>query len=314
MTLDPWNNWLLMALFAPMAYAVSCIVDVCCVGERIFRVPSDGPMVSCLFSVIPLGLVVLNVGGWDVVAPYAVVPALLSGVGYFLQIYFYFRALFLENDASNAGVFSSLGVLFVPVLSFLLLGERLAPVTYLAIVIASGGAVILVRGFVSRAAHRSVWMLVTSVLFGSLSMVTDAWVFDHMAYWNGVLLTAGGSFLCAVVVLLARSSGRKRILVTCGRFGWLFLLAEGLHLTGALASQRAVATTPSVSLVALVECSEPLFVMTLGFLLAAAARCRGVAAAGLLTALTLQTASLRAKCGALLLISTAIVMSQVGVL
>jgi hypothetical protein len=39
-----------------------------------------------------------------------------------------------------------------------------------------------------------------------------------------------------------------------------------------------------------------------------------VAAAGLLTALTLQTASLRAKCGALLLISTAIVMSQVGVL
>jgi len=63
MELDVWNNWMLMALLTPALWVVSCIIDVCFVGERIFRFPSDGPIISGLFCVLPFFVLATEVWG-----------------------------------------------------------------------------------------------------------------------------------------------------------------------------------------------------------------------------------------------------------
>ncbi len=308
---DIYNNWLLMALLAPLAFSISCVVDVCCVGERIFRYPSDGPIVSCLFWVLPLSVVLLGVGGWHYVTLENSMPALLSGLCYFLQIYFYYRALFVENDASRAEVFNSLSVLFVPVLAFVLIGEKLSPVLYVAISLALAGVIILLRGILSSAGRTSVLLLTVSVFFGSLSMVLDAWVFDQMPYWNGVILTALGSFLSALGVAITSRRRSRRIIALCWRLGWLFMLAELIHLFGAVAGQRATAIGPSVSLVALAECTQPLFVMALSLLLAAGARYGSRISLDMRQALALQTIGAPAKFASMSLIGLAVFITQI---
>ena len=256
-----WNNWLLMALLTPALWAVSCVIDTCFVGERIFRDPSDGPVISGLFCVLPLFTAFSKIDGWEVVTASATWPALLAGVCYFLHLYFVFRALFSINDASCSETFNTLTVFFVPILAFLLLGERLRPIYYVAILLALTGILLLIRYHLSGVPRRAIAFLMIAVLSISLSMVLQAWVFDHMPYWNGVLLFSVGTFLTALLVFSVQRTRRVRLVRMCRRYGPIFLIAELLQLAAVLASQRATDIGPSVSFVAVIESSLPLFIM-----------------------------------------------------
>ncbi|HNP61645.1 MAG TPA: hypothetical protein PKM72_12450 [Nitrospirales bacterium] len=313
MELDVWNNWMSMALLTPALWAVSCIIDVCFVGERIFRFPSDGPIISGLFCVLPFFVLATEVGGWEPVTLRTSWPALLAGACYFLHLYFVFRALFTMNDASCSETFNTLSVLFVPVMAFVLLGERLDPIYYFAIVLALGGIFVLIRYHLSGVHRHAVVLLTVAVLCISLTMVLQAWVFEQMGYWNGVVLFSLGTFLTALIVGGVQRRRRQRILGLCWRFGGIFLVAELLQLAAVLASQRATAIGPSVSIVAVVECSLPLFVMVFsaGLLLS---RYRKSLSPAICDTLRLQMTSSPVKLTSVTLILIAILIVQITVI
>ena len=62
-----WNNWMLMALLTPALSALSCLIDVYCVGRRIFRFPSDAPVISGIFCLVPLIVLGVEVGEWETI-------------------------------------------------------------------------------------------------------------------------------------------------------------------------------------------------------------------------------------------------------
>ncbi|WP_454063296.1 hypothetical protein [Candidatus Nitrospira salsa] len=256
-----WNNWLLMAWLTPAFWAVSCLIDVRCIGERVFRYPSDGPIISGLFCVLPLALLFAELGDWEAVTFSLTWPALLAGVCYFLHLYFIFRALFTINDASCSEIFNTLTVFFVPIMAFAMLGERLAPIYYVAIVLALLGILVLIRFHLSGFHRLAIAWLTLAVISISLTMVLQAWVFEHMGYWHGIVLFAMGTFVTALFICSLQRTRLQRIVGLCRRFWKIFLLAELLQLAAVLASQRATDIGPSVSFVAVVECSLPLFVM-----------------------------------------------------
>ncbi|GJL52667.1 MAG: hypothetical protein NPIRA01_38940 [Nitrospirales bacterium] len=196
-----WNNWLLMAWLTPAFWAVSCLIDVRCIGERVFRYPSDGPIISGLFCVLPLALLFAELGDWEAVTFSLTWPALLAGVCYFLHLYFIFRALFTINDASCSEIFNTLTVFVVPVMAFAMLGERLAPIYYVAIVLALLGILVLIRYHLSGLHRLAIAWLTLAVISISLTMVLQAWVFEHIAYWNGIVLFAIGTFVTALFYL-----------------------------------------------------------------------------------------------------------------
>ncbi len=313
MGVDPWNNWMVLAMTTPALWAISSIIDICFVGERIFRFPSDGPVISGLFGLLPLTVLGLHVGEWEAISLVAGAAAVLAGVCYFLHMYFVFKALFTINDVSCSEIFNMLSVLVVPFLAFLLLGEQLSPMHYLAISLAFGGIVALIRGYLVGGNRWVVILLMIAVVSISVSMVIQAWVFTQMSYWHGVTLFSSGSLLTALILLGVKRERRRRIISLLRRFGRIFLVVEAVEMTAVLFWQRATAMSPSVSFVAVLECSLPVFVMAFSFgLLAISHRWKTVTPV-VREALRLQIAATPVKLLSLTMILAAIVILQATV-
>ena len=256
-----------MALLTPALWSIACVIDVCFVGENTYKSPFDGAIVSGLFCIVPILIILSQLSGWGLITVLSVAMALIAGAAYFLHVLFYFKALFAMNDASHVEIFNSLSVLFVPLFAFVFLNERLVPMYYAAIILAFIGVVILIRYNLSALARKTVGLLLASVIFVSIAMVIQSWVFKQMDYWNGALLFLVGNFSAAVLLACVKNARRVRVLTLCRRFWPIFALAESIEIAAVLSSQRATDIGPSVSLVAVVECSLPAFIMLLSALL-----------------------------------------------
>lgn len=310
MTLAVLDNWVFMALFATGAWALSCVIDVCFVSNGVYGKASDGPAIAGLFCIVPM---VVSTGSleWNSVHWAVAIVGVLSGVAFLLHIYLYFKALFLLNDAVNAEIFNTLGVLFVPVLAFGLLGERLAWPNYVAIAIAALGILVLIRCQLSRLSNNVIGYLVASVVVVSLMMVMQAWVLRHTNYATAVWLFSSSAFVAVVLIFGIRRKSRLRIGNMCRQFGALFVLVNLLELAAVLGSQRATDLGPSVSLVALIECSLPIFVLIFSGLFALFAdRWMPVRFIALRSALSLQIIAAPSKLASMFLIVFAIGLMQ----
>ena len=311
MTFALADNWIVMALFATGAWALSCVLDVFCVSNGIYRKVTDGPLVVGLFCLVPAVLT----GPWvridDVTLSLAAVAS-LSALAFLLHVYFYFKALFELTDAVNAEIFNTLGVVVVPALAFVLLGERLGALNYVAIAVAAGGILLLVRYQVRRMSWPVIASLGASVLFVSMMMVLQAWALDRAAFVTVVFVFSSAAFVSVLVVFAVRRRERRRVTQVCRRFGALFVCLQLLEIGAVLASQRATDVGPSVSLVALLECSLPVFVMLFSWLFVFGADLWGHRqAVAFRSALALQTFAAPSKLVSMTIIVFAIFLVQV---
>lgn len=309
--MEIWNNWVLMGLLAAAAWALSCVVDVCFIGEGIYREPVDGPLTAGVFCVIPLLLYDVPVDAKQT-ANGAAWVAMGAGFCFLLHLYFNFKALFEMNDATNAEIFNTLSVILVPIMAFALLGEVLGVLSYLAIALSVAGILLLIRFQVGRLTVRVAAYLAASVLFVSLMMVMQAWVLEFMDYSAAVWWFSLAAVI-GVAMLLLRSTLRHRLAYFARRYGLVLAAVQMLEFGGVLGSQRATDVGPSVSLVALLECSLPLFVMLFSWLLLAT-RPPGIGTSSprVRSALVAQTAAYPAKLTSLALIVVAIGLVQIG--
>ncbi|MGB5586470.1 MAG: hypothetical protein WBN78_01775 [Gammaproteobacteria bacterium] len=307
-----WENWILLALLAAIGWAISCIIDVCFVGGRIFREPSDGPVITGLFCLIPLALLLPRIQDWNAMSVSVIGAASVAGLCYFLHVYFYFRALLAMNDGSRAEIFNNLCVLFVPVLAFILLGEELQPIYYLALGLALGGVLLLTRWEIAGVNRRATGCLVISVVCMSLSMVLQASVFDQTDYVSGISVFFLTTFVVAVLVTVSKRARRRRITHLCRRFGILFVGVQLLDMVAVMASQRATDMAPAVSLVAMVECALPVFVMAFSSTILLLSKMSRHVSTQVHDALVMQTSGWPMKLISLLLISGAIAIVHFG--
>ena len=304
--MELWDNWLFMALLVPTTWALSCILDICFVSNRIYRSPSDGPIIAGFFCVLPLFAIATHVISWHDLTLDIAMLAGLAGISYFLHVYFYFKALFILNDAPSAEIFNTLSVLFVPLFAFFLLDERLPSVIYLAIAIAFTGAAVLMRYSLFKAKNRIIACFLMAVIFISLSMVLQARVLQQLDYWHAVILFSAATFSTATIVAALQHKRWRHLKTICWRFSGVFIVAECLQLAAILASQRATDIGPSVSLVAIIETSLPLFIIAFSCIFIVFSRFFQLFSQETRQALALQTVSLEAKIIAFLLIGLAI--------
>lgn len=302
-----WENWLGLALLTAGAWAASCIIDVCFVGVRLFRRPGDACVITGLFCLVPLVLLMPSAAFQMRYAdPVPALCAMLAGTAYLLHVYFYFRALFLVNDASSAEVFNSLCVLFVPLLAFVLLGERLPQHQYLALGLAVVGVAVLVGRQLDGASARVVIQLAASVTCMSVAMVLQARAYERLDFATGTSWFLLAAFVAALTLTLCNASRRRRVGTLCTRFGPVFVVVELIEVAAVIGSQRATDIAPSVSLVALAECALPVFVICFSALILLLARGRLPQRVG--ATLAMQTRAWGTKVLSIALIGSAIVL------
>lgn len=269
------QNWLLMALLTPVIWAIVCLLDGYLTGSQIYRKPSDGMLVSCLFCLAPAVLTfspdlisskttILETG-----LPFA---AIAAGLSFVVHLYFYFRTLQCFNDVSGAETFSSLSVLIVPLFAWLLLDELLPSQYYLAFALAAVGVLIQCLPVIKALGITMLINLVVSVLSVSLSMVLQASALQTHGFAASTFSFNLTCFLVAAIAVATRSKIRQRLIVLIRRAPLLLLIGEVLGVMSVLSSHRATQIAPSVSVVALVECLLPLIIILLSFLVLAANR------------------------------------------
>lgn len=270
-----WNNWLLIALIPPLLYAVVALFDAWFVDRQIYPSARDATIISALFGALPLLLPLAGIVEIHVHSPVVAAVAVGSGVLFAIHSYFYVAALFRRNDTVLAETIMNLSVLFVPVLAFLLLDERLSRAHYFGIGFA--GLAVMVMYRVSKpGSSRSpagCWLLMASMALFSLVLIAGDWTYARMDFWSGFMLFTLGILLVAIVLLL---TGPRRQVFRVIRVNWKpFLLLEGLTTLGILCSMRAVDISPSATFVAITECLGAYFILGISLLVLWGSRAAG---------------------------------------
>ncbi len=353
-----WDNWFLMALLNPVAWAIGCLLDVFLIDRKIYRKPIEPIVVSGLFFYIPLVFTLCSsslsavetVGlgpdqllsipdqavsttvykhesfsdvmvpetlqhtpleSSNAFSPTGVLFAVLAALLLIMHLYFYYKVLFVINDVCKLEAFNLLSVVLVPVMSILLFGERLAAIQYAAIVVATLGVSVLIHSHRGSERGKVVVYSSVSVLTVSLSMIClvqahDQSQSDTVMAWYFLTFVIGG-----IVPLLVNMRLRIRVLVLLRVFIVLFFATEIIQIAALVASQRAIDLQGSASMVALVECALPLFVILFSAASLLIVRTFYKTRIGISNVLALQVAEIKDKSLSMLLIGLSIVITQI---
>lgn len=278
------NYWLLISIMAPMFWAMVNIIDVYFV-DGVYADELDGTIIFGLFQIIPsmllpffiktdvlAKLVGFQAGHFSIDSSLAL--ALLGGFLFTSAFFFYFKALFNQNDVALLQVLWNLAVVIVPIVMFVFLGERLPLYGYIGMIITLFGATLISfsEKLKTKCSSKYIAIMMGAVLLLSLSMVTEERVYsslNHMGYGNqgfliGFLFFSIGSFLGGLFFIFYGKRNPTSLII---KYYKIFFVAEGLTFLGTLASQRAIDVSPSVSYVATVETFVPVFVLVFSLLI-----------------------------------------------
>ena len=261
-----WHGWLWVTFAVPIFYALDCVLDVFFVGKNIYRNAVHATILTGLFYVVFL-LALLPLHDQFIKPEFEIlVMGIANGVFYLLHIYFYFRALFSLNDASNLECILGFSVLLVPLLAFVFLGQELTNAQYLGISIAAIGVITLAIVSISKGAFlSSLTTLSGAVILLSITFVIQDEVFRHVNFYTGLVLFIAGKIIAAIILWIG--SDVKGIIKDTYRHGSLFLFSQFLGVCAVIFLQRAINISPSVTLVAAIETTTPLFIMLFSLLL-----------------------------------------------
>lgn len=262
---DTWNLWLPVAFLAPILWALVNIIDVYFVGE-VFDDELDGTVIMGIFQITPwLAVFFIPFSFPDVGVS---LMALVAGFLYLTSMYFYFKALFVTNDATVVSIFWNFSILLLPVASFIVLGEKLTLIQYTGLFVAFTGASLVSfnRKIKERNLTKMFFIMMGSVGFLSLSMAISGKVYNLVGFLDGFLMFSLGSFMGGLFFLFLRNikskkKQRKKIILLQKKYFIWFFIAEVLTLLGIVFSQRAIDLSPSVSFIAAIESAQAFFIL-----------------------------------------------------
>lgn len=303
--MDITENWLLMAVVTPTFWAACCVLDSCLIGDNIYRRPSDGAIVSCLFCLVPI-LFSLSIGTPEIVAIVGdkdiPMMSIVAGLAFAVHLFYYFRTLHKLNDVSGAETFISLSVLIVPFFAWILLGERLPGHFYLAFFIAASGVLLQCLPVIRKVGLTLfINMLITTTAV-SLSMVLQSSALESHGFIVSTVFFNLTVFCVAIVFVVANSRVRSRVINIFRNFPIILITGEVLSVLAVLSSHRATQFGPSVSIVALIECLLPLIIIALSSALISVNRYCPLLSNQLQSTLSLQLQGMQMKVGALSLL------------
>ncbi len=256
------NNWLLVSVMAPALWALVNIIDLF-FAEDVYKDEYDGTIISGLFSGIPWLLFPFA----KVVFPQFQISILAVASGYLfgMSIFFYFRAIYKTKDMALIQTLWMMSAVLVPILAYLVLGEKLTLTQYAGSTIVFAAAVSLsAEGSTRKDLCKILPSMVGAILLLSISMIGQKVVYTNKSeFFGGFLMFSLGSFSAGFTVLVIRMVlGKTSHLWAMSRKNaGKFLGAESLQLIGVFCSQRAIDISPAVSFVAVIESLLPAFVI-----------------------------------------------------
>lgn len=272
-------NWLQFAFIAPILWAIVFVIDTFLV-EHVYSDEIDGSVIFGSFQLVPWLLVPFGMIDFVPLGFRETVMAMAAGMLLLFSVFFYFKSLFVLNDAALMQILWNLAVPVVPFLSWAIARETLLATHYAGIGLAFCGTV----SFIFKKGGDMHFSRVTIPMFGAVMCLSLYLVVNKEVYrtspdfWSVFLLFSLGAALGAAILLLF---DKKKIKERLGgivgfdrKYFVVFLLAETLTALGVLSSQKAISLTPSVAFVAVIESVTPVIGMAISFIIVLLLRTR----------------------------------------
>ena len=305
------DGWLFFAWMVPVAWGLAALIDVLMIEWDIYQSPVQATAISGLVVAVPLLVAVTPFAALEQLDMTSVAVGICSGICYALHLHYFYKAVFIANDAAHTEAFMNIEVVVVPVLAFLFLGESLGGSSYLSIVLAAFGVIVLnweTQRIVASQRYL-IQLLTIAVMISSIAFILQDILFDLTSYRTALVCYSIG-VLAGITPLLLQQGIRR----TCGRllqYAVPVFFAEVFAVIATLSSMRAIASSPPVSLVAVIETFRPLVIMTICFLMWIAMRHAGLGYERTLAALRMQFSGSFRKLFACTLLSCGVFLASV---
>lgn len=263
---------IIAALLAPMLFAIVNHSDQMLVEKT----ASQWGLIifSSLFGFFSLllAIIIVLITQSSLILPwYQVVILVISGFLEIIWIYWYLKALAEDHIHSVVSWFQMIPV-FIAVLSMLFLKEVISPVSWIGIVVAVIGAMILSYDWSTVGVFKikpTLYMLASAGIVAIGSVLYKYAAIDTLSFWVGMVWVQLGVFLTGIILLLIPSKKHEFMLMMrenkkhviklsvlneiCNLAGLMFVLYASFHMP--------------LHLVYALGALQPLFVVIIGFFL-----------------------------------------------
>lgn len=254
--------WLVLALLGPPLWAGSNVFDSVLVrGKKADR--ASLLLLTGAFTLIP-ALWIIVTGGFEMTPLFNIFVALGAGMVGLLVYYPYLRAL-QSSHAANVILLWNASPLFVALLAYLFLHERLSLEKYIAIGLLVLSALMVAladQGFHLKKVSGAVrWMLLT-VSLSAIEAILVKKTFGLLPVSTGIVWIGIGQFLTALAFWIVTALRARRISRSWKDIGLFAICGEVLNVAANLVTQVAISIGP-ISLIKAVGGLQPLFVLLL---------------------------------------------------
>lgn len=259
--------WLLYSFLAPAFFSAAEIIDNFFSNKK-FKHPSALIFYSSLFNIIYVPI--LFIFQRPTIPPLSTLPIFLClGLVGFGYLYPYYKAL-KYDDTSVAISFLAIERLLVPILAFLIVGEILAPIQYIGILLIISSVVALglhhLKGKLKFS--KGLWYIAFASLLLAFEGVLQKLLFDMGLNLATVI---GGESIISLILgmsIIMNPRARREIVSLFGTFIKLspvFLVEELLTFLGSVTEGAAISLA-SVSIVKGITMSSPFFLILYAWL------------------------------------------------
>jgi drug/metabolite transporter (DMT)-like permease len=199
-------NWLLITLVAYFLNAIAMVIDKTLLKRDIknpfvytFYIAALGAVL--MVFILPFGL---TWPGWS-----QFIVSLIAGAIFTVGLFFMFFGLKKEDASRLIPIIGGLTPIFVFILAYFFLGERLFSRQIVAFILIIIGTFIISLTFDKNRAPRlrhALWLALPSAFFFGLSYVLTKDVYNHQPFLSGFVWTRLGAFLVAILPVLWRSN------------------------------------------------------------------------------------------------------------
>lgn len=258
--------WILTAFIEPISHGISNVLDSY-LTNRLFSRKTTLIFYSALLNLAFLPILFLFTGLPELPDKMSLILFVGLALTNVLYSYPYYKAL-EKDDTSNVVALFSLGEVFVPVLAYFMVGESLAPVQYLGVIIVMfASAALSVKRGAGFKVNSSLWWMVLCGLILSFEYVLYKKIFISTSWITGFTWPIVFSFIIGLS-LFAFKATRADIIKNAASFKknlHLFALEELTTFVGIAGGTYAVSVAP-VTIVRAITSTGPAFILVYAYL------------------------------------------------
>jgi drug/metabolite transporter (DMT)-like permease len=256
-------SWFYLALLAPFLYAIANLLD-----DNLLSFVYKTPYLACvsagLYGVLPL-LSLIFIHTSAIPFRYAFL-AMLTGLLTLGYYFFYFKGLQSDTPSVVVALFS-LAPATIPFLAHFVVHEQLVLpeiIGFVIVLLASLGLSVTDLGKLKFS--KALVFVLIGVLIMDIMSITSKYVYNHVDFYPAYLYFSAGMGIGGVIFFLLKfkenTASIKQISKRIKRLLSVFLLAEASGLAAEFILNLAISRGP-VSLVKVIEASQPMFVLLL---------------------------------------------------